>query len=107
MLDNKKVIVSSFKKKKMVAKKKVIPSVVVAPVQKEKVILDDPNIFILVDESHRTQEGDLNKAMKKVFPSAFYLGFTGTPLMKKEKSTISKSEFYAPVPVLVLSVKKD
>jgi type I restriction enzyme, R subunit len=59
-------------------------------VQKEKVILDDPNIFILVDESHRTQEGDLNKAMKKVFPSACYLGFTGTPLMKKEKSTISK-----------------
>jgi len=59
-------------------------------VEKEKVILDDPNIFILVDESHRTQEGDLNKAMKKVFPSACYLGFTGTPLMKKEKSTISK-----------------
>lgn len=59
-------------------------------VKKEKVILDDPNIFILVDESHRTQEGDLNKAMNKVFPSACYLGFTGTPLMKKEKSTISK-----------------
>ena len=59
-------------------------------VKKEKIILDDPNIFILVDESHRTQEGDLNKAMKKVFPSACYLGFTGTPLMKKEKSTISK-----------------
>ena len=59
-------------------------------VKKEKVILNDPNIFILVDESHRTQEGDLNKAMKKVFPSACYLGFTGTPLMKKEKSTISK-----------------
>ncbi len=59
-------------------------------VKKEKVILDDPNIFILVDESHRTQEVDLNKAMNKVFPSACYLGFTGTPLMKKEKSTISK-----------------
>jgi type I restriction enzyme R subunit len=59
-------------------------------VKKEKIILDDPNIFILVDESHRTQEGDLNKAMKKVFPSACYLGFTGTPLMKKDKSTISK-----------------
>ena len=59
-------------------------------VQKEKVILDDPNIFILVDESHRTQDGNLHKAMQKVFPSACYLGFTGTPLMKKEKSTISK-----------------
>ena len=59
-------------------------------VKKEKVVLDDPNIFILVDESHRTQGGDLNKAMNRVFPSACYLGFTGTPLMKKEKSTISK-----------------
>jgi type I restriction enzyme R subunit len=59
-------------------------------VSKEKIILDDPNIFILVDESHRTQGGNLNKAMKKVFPTSCYLGFTGTPLMKKEKSTISK-----------------
>ena len=59
-------------------------------VSKEKIILNDPNIFILVDESHRTQGGNLNKAMKKVFPSSCYLGFTGTPLMKKEKSTISK-----------------
>lgn len=59
-------------------------------VSKEKVILDDPNIFILVDESHRTQGGKLNRAMKKVFPNSCYLGFTGTPLMKKEKNTISK-----------------
>jgi type I restriction enzyme R subunit len=59
-------------------------------VSKEKVILDDPNIFILVDESHRTQGGNLNRAMKKVFPNSCYLGFTGTPLMKKEKNTISK-----------------
>ncbi len=59
-------------------------------VEKEKVILDDPNIFILVDESHRSGDGDLNKAMRKVFPLSCYLGFTGTPLMKKDKSTISK-----------------
>ncbi len=59
-------------------------------VKKEKVIIDDPNIFILVDESHRTQGGDMHKAMKKVFPSACYLGFTGTPLMKKEKSSFKK-----------------
>ncbi|MBU1667470.1 HsdR family type I site-specific deoxyribonuclease [bacterium] len=61
-------------------------------VAKEKVVLNDPNIFILVDESHRTQGGNLNRAMKKVFPSSCYLGFTGTPLMKKEKNTISKFE---------------
>ena len=59
-------------------------------VEKEKVINDDSNVFVLVDESHRTQGGDLHKAMKKVFPKACYLGFTGTPLLKREKSSIAK-----------------
>ncbi|MEL7654551.1 MAG: HsdR family type I site-specific deoxyribonuclease, partial [Bacillota bacterium] len=48
------------------------------------------DIFVLIDESHRTQYGELHIKMKKVFPNACYLGFTGTPLMKKEKSTINK-----------------
>jgi len=48
------------------------------------------NIFILIDESHRTQYGELNIKMKNVFPNACYLGFTGTPLMKKDKSTMNK-----------------
>ena len=59
-------------------------------VTKERVVLDDPNIFILVDESHRTQGGDMHKAMRKVFPQACYLGFTGTPLMKREKNSFAK-----------------
>ncbi|MEA1953582.1 MAG: HsdR family type I site-specific deoxyribonuclease, partial [Campylobacterota bacterium] len=63
-------------------------------VKHEKVVLEDPNIFIMVDEAHRTQNTDkmdsLHKSMKKVFPSACYLGFTGTPLMKKEKSSFDK-----------------
>lgn len=59
-------------------------------VEKEKIVLDDPNIFVLVDESHRTQGGDLHKAMKKVFVNGCYLGFTGTPLLKREKSSIAK-----------------
>ncbi len=46
------------------------------------------DIFVLVDESHRTQYGELNIKMKNVFPNACYLGFTGTPLMKKEKNTM-------------------
>ncbi|PKK99776.1 MAG: DEAD/DEAH box helicase [Tenericutes bacterium HGW-Tenericutes-2] len=50
----------------------------------------DKNVFILVDESHRTQYGELHIKMKQVFPNACYLGFTGTPLMKKEKSTMHK-----------------
>lgn len=53
-------------------------------------VLDSRDIFVLVDESHRTQYGELHNKMKKVFPNASYLGFTGTPLMKKEKSTMIK-----------------
>lgn len=48
------------------------------------------DIFVLVDESHRTQYGELHIKMKRVFPNACYLGFTGTPLMKNEKSTLVK-----------------
>lgn len=48
------------------------------------------DIFVLVDESHRTQYGGLHFKMKKVFPNACYLGFTGTPLMKNEKNTLIK-----------------
>lgn len=42
-------------------------------------------LFIFVDECHRTQSGDLHKAMKKILPNAMFLGFTGTPLLKKDK----------------------
>ena len=49
-----------------------------------------PIPFILVDESHRTQGGDMHKAMKKVFPEACCLGFTGTPLMRREKNSFAK-----------------
>lgn len=52
--------------------------------------ITDPNIFALVDESHRTQYGELHHKMKKLLPNACYLGFTGTPLMKKEKNTMHK-----------------
>lgn len=56
----------------------------------EKIKIDLPDIFVLVDESHRTQYGDLANKMRKVFPNACYIGFTGTPLYKAEKSTAKK-----------------
>lgn len=56
----------------------------------EKIKIDSPDIFVLVDESHRTQYGDLANKMRKVFPNACYIGFTGTPLYKSEKSTAKK-----------------
>lgn len=49
----------------------------------------DPNIFVLVDEGHRGQYGPLHARMKKVLPNACYIGFTGTPVMKKDKNTIA------------------
>ena len=59
-------------------------------VKNEKVQLDDANIFVLVDESHRSQSGDMGRAMNKVLSKACYIGFTGTPLMKKEKNSFAK-----------------
>lgn len=44
---------------------------------------DDANIFVLIDEAHRTQGGDANAMMNKVLPRACQIAFTGTPLMKK------------------------
>jgi type I restriction enzyme, R subunit len=50
----------------------------------------NPNIFVLVDESHRTNYGTTAAQMRRVFPNACYIGFTGTPLLKAEKSTARK-----------------
>lgn len=64
-----------------------------AKVDKEKVVIENPDIFVLIDEAHRTQseESDftLHKAMKKTFPNGCYIGFTGTPLLSREKSSIA------------------
>jgi type I restriction enzyme, R subunit len=43
------------------------------------------DIFVFVDECHRTQSGKLHEAMKALLPSAMLIGFTGTPLLKKDK----------------------
>lgn len=51
---------------------------------------DNPNIFALVDEGHRGQYGSMHAKMRKVLPNACFIGFTGTPVMKKEKDTIKR-----------------
>jgi type I restriction enzyme R subunit len=43
------------------------------------------DLFVFVDECHRTQSGDLHDAMKALLPSAVFIGFTGTPLLKADK----------------------
>lgn len=58
---------------------------------KQKSFKDESqNIFVLVDESHRSQYGSANVNMRRIIPNASYIGFTGTPLMKSEKSTSKK-----------------
>ena len=51
---------------------------------------DDPDVFVLVDESHRGQYGPMHAKMRKVLPRSCYIGFTGTPLMKRDKNTVEK-----------------
>lgn len=51
---------------------------------------ESQNIFVLVDESHRSNYGSAHAAMKRMLPNAVFIGFTGTPLMKSEKSTARK-----------------
>lgn len=44
-------------------------------------------IFVFVDECHRTQSGKLHRVMKAMMPNAVFIGFTGTPLLKQDKAT--------------------
>jgi type I restriction enzyme R subunit len=45
------------------------------------------DLFVFVDECHRTQSGKLHKAMKALMPNAVFIGFTGTPLLKQDAQT--------------------
>ena len=73
-------------------KNRVITTVVnkFETVVKSEVIVDSTNTFILVDEGHRTQYGEINKRMQEVFKGAIYISFTGTPIMKKDRNIFKK-----------------
>lgn len=43
------------------------------------------NLFVFIDECHRSQSGELHTAMKELLPDALFIGFTGTPLLKTDK----------------------
>lgn len=69
--------------------------------------LESQNIFVLIDEGHRTQYGTFNVKMQKVLPNACFLAFTGTPLMKKEKSTAQKFGGIIDPPYTILQAVED
>lgn len=48
--------------------------------------IEDDNIFLLVDESHRSHTGEFHNMMNETLPNAVKIGFTGTPLLKKDKN---------------------
>lgn len=54
--------------------------------KKTPVVDLDKNIFVLIDEAHRSHSGDANIEMQEIIPNACYIAFTGTPLLKKEKT---------------------
>ena len=62
----------------------------VAAVKKINKPLESHDIFVLVDEGHRTQHGTFNIDMQKTLPNACFIALTGTPLFKKDKSTAAK-----------------
>jgi len=53
----------------------------------------DENIFVLIDEAHRSQHGIANIEMNRVIPNACYIAFTGTPLLRNEKSQLKFGSF--------------
>ena len=61
-----------------------------AAVNVKDTLLDDPNIFVLVDEGHRSQSGQFHAAMRRVLPRACFIGFTGTPVFKSQLPTIER-----------------
>ncbi|MEE0990661.1 MAG: type I restriction endonuclease subunit R [Paludibacteraceae bacterium] len=61
-----------------------------AAVNRMKAPLTDANIFVLIDEGHRSQYGEMAIKMERTLPNACFIAMTGTPLMKKEKSTAAR-----------------
>ena len=59
-------------------------------VERQEIKNPSRDIFVLVDESHRSNDGLMATRMRSVFSNACYIGFTGTPLMKSEKNTMAR-----------------
>ena len=67
--------------------RKIIITTIFKFAESGSVLNDRENIIALVDEAHRTQEGDLGRKMRAALPNAFLFGLTGTPINKSERNT--------------------
>ncbi|MCO5299287.1 MAG: type I restriction endonuclease subunit R [Candidatus Nanopelagicales bacterium] len=70
--------------------RKIIITTIHKFAEAEGVLNDRDNIVVMVDEAHRTQEGDLGRKMREALPNAFLFGLTGTPINRRDRNT-----FYA------------
>ena len=70
--------------------RKVVITTIHKFAEAEGILNDRDNIIVMVDEAHRTQEGDLGRKMREALPSAFLFGLTGTPINRVDRNT-----FYA------------
>ena len=67
--------------------RKVIITTVHKFAEADGVLNERDNIVVLVDEAHRTQEGDLGRQMRNALPNAFLFGLTGTPINTRDRNT--------------------
>lgn len=70
--------------------RKIIITTIHKFAEAQEALNTDANIIVMVDEAHRTQEGDLGRFMREALPNAFFFGLTGTPINKRDRNT-----FYA------------
>ncbi len=67
--------------------RKIIITTIHKFAEAEGILNERDNIIVLVDEAHRSQEGDLALKMRAALPNAFLFGFTGTPINKRDRNT--------------------
>ncbi len=67
--------------------RKIIITTIYKFAESEEVLNERENIIVMVDEAHRTQEGDLGMKMRKSLPNAFFFGLTGTPINRLYTNT--------------------
>jgi type I restriction enzyme R subunit len=70
--------------------RKIIITTIFKFAEADGILNERENIIVLVDEAHRTQEGDLGMKMRAALPNAFLFGLTGTPINRRDRNT-----FYA------------
>jgi len=67
--------------------RKIIITTIFKFKEAEGCLNDRSNIIVMVDEAHRTQEGNLGRKMREALPNAFLFGLTGTPINKRDRNT--------------------